>query len=84
MQELHEPSISKTLAKASKATESIDDSTTPADAKDDSSKVMLVDLDWHTPFMTYLKTGGLPEEKVERDRLKQRAVHYTLVSEELF
>jgi hypothetical protein len=65
MQELHVPSISKVLAKASKAAESIDDTAMPADDKADSSEVMIVDSDWCNPFMIYLKIGGLPEDKVE-------------------
>jgi hypothetical protein len=84
MQELHEPSISKALDKSSNAAEPIDDIATPADNMTDSSKVMIVDSNWRTLFMTYLKIGGLPNNKVERDRLKWRAVHYTLVGEELF
>jgi hypothetical protein len=84
MQELHEPSISKALDKSSNAAEPIDDIATPADNMTDSSKVMIVDSNWCTLFMIYLKIGGLPNNKVERDRLKWRAVHYTLVGEELF
>jgi hypothetical protein len=81
MQELHEPSISQTLSKAIKATESIDSTTTPADDKSDSSDIMMVQ---RMLFMIYIKTGGLLKNKNERERLRRRAGHYTLIGEELF
>jgi hypothetical protein len=34
--------------------------------------------------MTYLRTGGLPEDKVERERLRHRAGQYTMLNDELF
>jgi hypothetical protein len=72
------------LYKASKATEFIDYTITPADDMPDSSNVMMVHSDWCTLFMIYLKTGGLPEDKDERERLRRRVGHYSLVGEELF
>jgi hypothetical protein len=58
MQDLHEPSISKALFKFNKASESVDDTTTRADDNVDSSKVMVIDSDWHPPFMIYPKQGA--------------------------
>jgi hypothetical protein len=84
MQELHEPSINKAISKSNKTVESIDGTAAPADDKSNSSDIMMVDSDWRTPFMIYLKTGGFPEDKDERERLRQWAVHYTLVGEKLF
>jgi hypothetical protein len=46
IQELHEPSISKALAKP-------------------SPEVMEIHSDWRTPFMIYLKTEDLLEDKDE-------------------
>jgi hypothetical protein len=34
--------------------------------------------------MIYLKTAGLLDDKDERERLRRRAGHYTLVGEDLF
>jgi hypothetical protein len=45
---------------------------------------MTIHSDWRTPFMIYLKTMGLLEDKDEWEKLRQWAGHYTLVSEELF
>jgi hypothetical protein len=45
---------------------------------------MEIYLDWHTPFMIYLRIGGLPEDKVKCERLRRQAGQYTLVNDELF
>jgi hypothetical protein len=58
MQELHEPRISFVLSKASKAAESIEGTTPPSDDKPESSDIMIVQSDWCTPFMIYLKIGA--------------------------
>jgi ribonuclease HI len=84
LSQLHETSISTTLSKANRGAKSVDHTVMSVDDKPDSSNIMLVDSNWRTPFMTYLKIGGLQEDKVEKERLRQRAVHYTLVGEELF
>jgi hypothetical protein len=34
--------------------------------------------------MIYLKTGGLPEDKDEHERLRRQEGHYTLLNNELF
>jgi hypothetical protein len=44
MQELNEPSISKELSKANKVAELVDDTTTLADDKSDTSNVNMVDF----------------------------------------
>jgi hypothetical protein len=65
LQELHKPAISKALAKANKAAKSSWETPPPSDRITESPEVMEIHLDWHTPFKIYLKTGGLPKEKVE-------------------
>jgi hypothetical protein len=65
LQELHEPSISKALAKASKVAESSQETTPPIESISELSKVMKIHSDWCTSFMVYLRTGGLPEDKDE-------------------
>jgi hypothetical protein len=45
---------------------------------------MEIHSDWPTPFMIYLRIGGLPEDKVKCERLCQRARQYTLVNGELY
>jgi ribonuclease HI len=84
MHELHELSITKVLAKASKAVESSQETSLSIEIISESSEVMEIHSDWHTPFMIYLRIGGLPEHKDERERLHRRAGHYTLVNDELF
>jgi hypothetical protein len=34
--------------------------------------------------MIYFRIGGLPEDKVDHERLSRRAGQYTLVNDELF
>jgi hypothetical protein len=67
LQELHEPSISKALAKASKVDESSQETQPPSESITESPEVMEIHSDWHTPFMIYFRIGGLPEDKVERE-----------------
>jgi hypothetical protein len=84
MQELHEPSITKALAKASKAVESSQETTPPVESTFNSPEVMEIHLEWCTPFMIYLRTMGFPEDKDECERLRCQIGHYTLVNHELF
>jgi hypothetical protein len=67
MQELHEPSINKALAKANKAAESSQETTPPIESISESPEVMKIHSDWRTPFTIYLRTSGLPEDKDERE-----------------
>jgi ribonuclease HI len=64
LQELHGPTISKALAKANKVAQSSQEAPPPKDSITESPKVMEIDSDSHTPFKVYLRTGGLPEDKV--------------------
>jgi hypothetical protein len=45
---------------------------------------MEIHSDWHSLFLIYLRTGSLPKDKADRERLRHRVVHYTLVNDELF
>jgi hypothetical protein len=65
LQELHEPSIVKALAKANKAAESSQETIPHDEGITESPKVMEIHSDWHTPFMVYLRTGGFPKDVVE-------------------
>ena len=67
MQELHEPSIASALAKANKATESSQETTPPVGNISESPEAMEVHSDWHTLFVIYLRTGGLPDDKDESE-----------------
>jgi hypothetical protein len=62
LQKLHEPTISKALAKANKAVESSQETLPPLNSITESPEVMEIHSDWRTPFMIYLKTGGLLED----------------------
>jgi hypothetical protein len=57
LQELHESSISKALAKAAKAVESSPETPPPSENIIESPEVMEIHSDWRTPFMIYLRTG---------------------------
>jgi hypothetical protein len=84
MQELHEPSITRTLAKINKVAESSQDTMPPAESISESPEAIEVHSDWRNPFMMYLRTGGLPDDKSKHERLHRRAGHYTLIDDELF
>jgi ribonuclease HI len=84
LQELYESSISKALAKATKAAESSQETPPPCESIIETPEIMEIHFDWRTPFMTFLSTGGLPEDMVDRKRLHRRAGQYTLVNDELF
>jgi hypothetical protein len=58
MHELHELSITKALAKACKAYESSQEATLPIVSTSESLEVMEIHLNWHTPFMMYLRKGA--------------------------
>jgi hypothetical protein len=64
LQKVHAPTTSKALAKANEAAESSQRSPPPPDSIAESPKVMEIHSDWRTPLMIYLRTGGLPEDKV--------------------
>jgi hypothetical protein len=58
LQELHEPSISKSLAKASKVAESSQETPPPNEGITESPQIMEIHSYWHTPFVIYLKIGA--------------------------
>jgi hypothetical protein len=84
LQELHEPSISKALAKAIKATELSQETLPPKESIIESHVVMEICSDWRTSFMIYIKTGGLPEDKINCERLHHWAGQYAIINDELF
>jgi hypothetical protein len=65
LQELHELSIAKALAKASKVAKSSQEILSPAESISESPEVMDIHSDWRASFMIYLRIGGLPEDKDE-------------------
>jgi hypothetical protein len=69
LQELHEPSNSKALAKATKVSESSQKTPPPSESITKSPEVREIHLDWRTPFMIYFRIGGLLEDKVDHERL---------------
>jgi hypothetical protein len=84
LQELHEPTISKPLAMANKVDESSQETPPPPDTITESLEVMEIHSEWCIPFMIYLRTWGLPEDKVECEQLRRRTGQYTLVTGELY
>jgi hypothetical protein len=67
LQELHEPSISKALAKTTKAAKSSQETPPPCESITETPKVMEIHSNWGTLFMTYFRIGGLPEEKANHE-----------------
>jgi shikimate 5-dehydrogenase len=67
LQEIHEPSISKALANATKVAESSQETPPPSESITESPIVMEIHSNWRTPFMIYFRTGGLPEDMVDRE-----------------
>jgi ribonuclease HI len=61
LQELHEP------AKATKAVETSQETPVPSENIAESPEVKEIHSDWRTPFMIYLRIGGLPEDKIEHE-----------------
>jgi hypothetical protein len=84
LQDLHEPTISRALAKANRATESSQETPPPPDSITESAEVIKIHSDWCTLFMIYLRTRGLPKDKVECDWLHRWVRQYTLVNDELY
>jgi hypothetical protein len=62
LQELHEPTISKALAKADELSQ---ETPPPPDSITESPEVMEIHSNWRTMFMVYLRTRGLSEDKVK-------------------
>jgi hypothetical protein len=52
--------MSKALAEANKAAESSQETPPLLNNITESPEVMEIHSDWHTPFMIYLRIGGLP------------------------
>jgi ribonuclease HI len=69
LQELHGPSFSKALAKATKLAESSQETLPPSESITESPEVMELHSDWRTPFMIYFRTRVLPEDKVDHEQL---------------
>jgi hypothetical protein len=65
--ELHEPSISKALAKVAKAAKSSQENPPPYESTNETPEVMEIHSDRRTLFMTFLRTRGLPEDKADRE-----------------
>jgi hypothetical protein len=83
LQEVHELSISKALAKAIKAAESSLETLPSKESITESPEVMEIRSDWRTPFMIYIRTWGLLEDQIERERLCHRAGQNTIVNSDL-
>ena len=79
---LDQPSIKKDILKLTGSVES-DDNRPPTTGHEDS-EVMVIGGDWRAPFIEYVQTGTLPENKSEADKLHRQATRYTLVGSELY
>jgi hypothetical protein len=67
LQELHEPSILKALAKATKMAKSSQETPPPSESITETPEVMEIYSDWCTSFMIYLRIGGLLEDKADHE-----------------
>jgi hypothetical protein len=54
-----------------------------AEGISESLDVMAIHLDRHIPFMIYLRTWDLPDDKDQCERLRWWVGHYTLVNDKL-
>jgi hypothetical protein len=72
------------LVEAIKMAELSKETPPPTESISESPEVTEIHSDWRTPFMVYLRIGGLPEDKDKHERMCHRARHYTLVNDELF
>jgi hypothetical protein len=74
----------KSFSKSFQGGQVIQETPPPIKSKTESPEVMEMYSNWHTPFMIYFRTGGLPEDNVEWERLRRRAGQYILVNDEPF
>ena len=82
---LDQPSTKKEIARLLGGAElEATDSLQPSSAQSAPSEVMVISSDWRTPFVNYLQTGVLPKDKDEHNRLRRRAMRYTLVGDALY
>ena len=44
----------------------------------------MIDVDWRTPFIDYIKEQKLPSDKSEAEQVTQRAKNYVLVRDQLY
>jgi ribonuclease HI len=64
------------------------DSTTPAagieDLPKDAAVVMLVEVVWTKPYLSYLIRGELPEDPIHRRQVMRRSKAFTIINGELY
>ena len=66
---LDRPSIKKEIVRLlGEAEPGATDSLQPSSVQSAPSEVMVISSDWRTPFVNYMQTGVLPEDKDERNR----------------
>jgi hypothetical protein len=68
---------------ANKVVESYRETTPPVEGMSKSPEVTEDHSYWHTMFMMYLRTEGMPDDKDEHERLRRRVGHYVLVNGEI-
>ena len=81
LQELHNPTIQ--MKKAKTTAPSIDTQSTDNNDDPELVALMMVDSDWRASFIRYLADRSLLEDKVEGERVKQRALRYQLINGEV-
>ena len=79
---LDQPSIKKEISRLTGSAE-FDGRRLPTTGHQDS-EVMIIEGDWRTPFIEYLRTGTLPENRSTADKLHRQAARYALVGNELY
>ena len=70
--ELHTPSIPEQSSAPATASVSPD------------REVLMIDVDWRTPFIDYIKHQLIPEDKSEAERISRRVKAYALVGDQLY
>ena len=52
--------------------------TTDPKLPEPSWEVMMIDVDWRTPFIDYIREQKLPSDKIEAEQISRRAKTYVL------
>ena len=58
--------------------------TTDPGPSEPSREVMMIDVDWRTPFIDYIKEQKLPSDKSEVEQVSRQAKVYVLVRDQLY
>ena len=73
--ELHKPSILELTPTPP---------TTSPKLSEPSREVMMIDMDWRTPFIDYIREQKLPSDKTVAEQVSHRTKTYVLIEDQLY